>query len=159
MATKAQTYRTWSPKASEIERAWQLVDANGQILGRLATQVATLLRGKHKPTYTPHVDNGDFVVVVNAEKIQVTGKKPEQKIYYRHTGYPGGLKAEPYRLLIQRHPQRILKFAVKGMLPKNRLGRQLIKKLHVYVGPRHPHTAQQPKPFVIKNVKNAKYGS
>lgn len=156
MAHRAQTFRTWSPKASEIERHWHVVDADGQILGRLATQVATLLRGKHKPTFTPHMDNGDFVVVVNAEKIRVTGKKPEQKMYYRYSGYPGGLKETSYRLLQQRHPDRIIKFAVKGMLPKNRLGRKLMKKLHIYAGPRHPHQAQQPKLFVIKNVKNVK---
>jgi large subunit ribosomal protein L13 len=153
MATKAQTYRTWSPKASEIQREWYVVDAEGQILGRLATQIATLLRGKHKPTFTPHIDNGDFVVVVNAEKIRVTGKKPEQKMYYRYSGYPGGLKETSYRILHQRHPDRILKFAVKGMLPKNRLGRKLLKKLHIYAGTRHPHTAQQPKPYAIKYVK------
>jgi large subunit ribosomal protein L13 len=156
MATKAQTYRTWSPKASEIQREWYVVDADGQILGRLATQIATLLRGKHKPTFTSHVDNGDFVVVLNAEKIQVTGKKPEQKMYYSYSGYPGGLKATPYRLLHQRHPDRILKIAVKGMLPKNRLGRKLLKKLHIYNGTRHPHAAQMPKTYVVKNVKNAK---
>ncbi len=159
MTTKAQTFRTWSPKAAEIERSWQLVDADGQILGRLATQVAMLLRGKHKPTFAAHVDNGDFVVVVNVEKIQVTGNKPQQKMYYHHTGYPGGIKGEPYRLLFQRRPDRVLKHAVKGMLPKNRLGRKLLKKLYVYSGPRHPHAAQQPKPYVIQNVKNAKYGS
>ncbi len=154
MATKAQTFRTWSPKASEIQREWYVVDADGQILGRLATQIATLLRGKHKPTFTPHVDNGDFVVVVNAEKIQVTGKKPEQKMYYRYSGYPGGLKETSYRILHQRHPDRILKFAVKGMLPKNRLGRQLLKKLHIYAGPRHPHVAQQPKVYTVKTPKH-----
>ncbi|HEX6287960.1 MAG TPA: 50S ribosomal protein L13 [Herpetosiphonaceae bacterium] len=156
MATKAQTYRTWSPKASEIQREWYLIDAEGLILGRLATQIATLLRGKHKPTFTPHMDNGDFVVVVNAEKIEVTGKKPEQKMYYSYSGYPGGLKETTYRVMSQRHPDRIIRFAVKGMLPKNRLGRKLLKKLHVYAGPRHPHTAQQPKLYVIPNPKNAK---
>jgi large subunit ribosomal protein L13 len=156
MATKAQTFRTWSPKASEIQREWYVVDADGQILGRLATQIATLLRGKHKPTFTPHMDNGDFVVVVNVEKIQVTGKKPEQKMYYNYSGYPGGLKETSYRILHQRHPDRILRLAVKGMLPKNRLGRKLLKKLHLYTGPRHPHVAQQPKPYAIRNVKNAK---
>lgn len=156
MATRAQTYHTWSPKASEIQREWQLVDADGLILGRLASQIAMILRGKHKPTYAPHVDNGDFVVVINAEKVQVTGKRPDQKIYWRHTGYPGGIKGETYRQLMARHPHRILKIAVKGMLPKNRLGRQLMKKLHVYVGPRHPHAAQQPKPYKIGNIKNVK---
>lgn len=159
MANRAQTFHTWSPKASEIERHWQVVDADGQILGRLATQIASLLRGKHKPTFTPHVDNGDFVVVVNAEKIRVTGKKPDQKMYYRYSGYPGGLKETTYKLLQARHPDRVIKFAVKGMLPKNRLGRKLMKKLHIYAGPRHPHAAQQPKLHVLKNIKNAKYGS
>jgi len=156
MATRAQTYHTWSPKASEIQREWQLVDADGQILGRLASQIAMILRGKHKPTYAPHVDNGDFVVVVNAEKVQVTGKRPDQKIYWHHTGYPGGIKSETYRQLMARHPHRILKIAVKGMLPKNRLGRQLMKKLHVYAGSRHPHAAQQPKLYTIGNIKNVK---
>lgn len=159
MANRAQTYHTWSPKASEIQREWLVVDAEGQILGRIATQIASLLRGKHKPTFTPHVDNGDFVVVVNADKIEVTGKRAEQKMYYRYSGYPGGLKAIKYRDLHQRFPDRILKFAVKGMLPKNRLGRKLLKKLHIYAGPRHPHDAQQPKVYAIKNIKNAKYGS
>lgn len=156
MTHRAQTYHTWSPKASEINREWLVVDVDGQILGRVATQIASLLRGKHKPTFTPHVDNGDFVVVVNADKIQVTGKKPEQKIYWHHTGYPGGIKGVTYRQLMQRHPHRVLKHAVKGMLPKNRLGRQLMKKLHVYAGPRHPHVAQQPKVYTIGNIKNVK---
>lgn len=159
MSHDAQTWKTWSPKASEIQREWLEVDASGQILGRLATQIASLLRGKHKPTYTPHVDNGDFVVVVNAEKIKVTGKKPEQKLYYRYSGYPGGLKVQTYQQLHARHPDRVIKFAVKGMLPKNRLGRQLLRKLHIYAGPRHPHVAQQPTPIDFTNLKNAKYGS
>jgi large subunit ribosomal protein L13 len=153
MTTKAQTYRTWSPKASEIERGWLLVDVEDQILGRVATQIASLLRGKHKPTYTAHVDNGDFVVVVNADKVRVTGNKPEQKMYYRHSGYPGGIKAVSYRQMMQRHPTRVLKFAVKGMLPKNRLGRKLLKKLYVYAGPQHPHAAQQPKPYTLGKIK------
>ncbi len=153
MTTRAQMFRTWSPKASEIKRDWLLVDANEQVLGRFATQIATLLRGKHKPTYTPHVDVGDNVVVINADKIKVTGKKPEQKIYYRHSGYPGGLKAISYRNLHQKHPDRIIKLAVKGMLPKNRLGRRMLKKLHIYAGPRHPHAAQQPQPYPIKTTK------
>lgn len=153
MATRAQTYRTWSPKASEIQRDWLLVDVEDQILGRAATQIASLLRGKHKPTFTPHMDNGDFVVVVNADKVRVTGKKAEQKKYYRHSGYPGGLKVQTYRQLMQRHPTRILKFAVKGMLPKNRLGRKLLKKLYIYAGPRHPHQAQQPKVYTLGKIK------
>ncbi len=156
MATKAQTFHTWSPKASEIQREWLVVDADSQILGRLATQIAMLLRGKHKPTFAPHVDNGDFVVVLNAEKIQVTGKKPEQKMYYSYSGYPGGLKAISYKQLHQRHPERVIKFAVKGMLPKSRLGRKLMKKLHIYAGTRHPHTAQQPRQYQIGNIKNVK---
>jgi large subunit ribosomal protein L13 len=153
MTTRARMFHTWSPKASDVSRDWLLVDAEGQVLGRFATQVATLLRGKHKPTYTPHMDMGDYVVVVNADKIQVTGKKPEQKMYYRHSGYPGGLKTISYRNLHQKHPDRIIKFAVKGMLPKGRLGRSMLRKLHVYAGPRHPHVAQQPKPYVIKSTK------
>ncbi|WP_043097226.1 50S ribosomal protein L13 [Kallotenue papyrolyticum] len=153
MASKARLHRTWTPKASEIQRDWLLVDADGQILGRLASQIATLLRGKHKPTFTPHLDNGDFVVVVNAEKVRVTGRKPEQKQYYTYSGYPGGLKVQTYRQLMQRHPTRVLKLAVKRMLPKNRLGRKLLRKLHIYAGPRHPHAAQQPKPYQLGKLK------
>jgi len=122
-----------------------VVDATDQVLGRLATRIATLLRGKHKPTYTPSIDGGDFVIVVNCEKIKITGKKADQKIYYRHTGYPGGLKATPYKMMLAKHPDRILRNAVKGMLPKNRMGRHLLTKLRIYAGPRHPHAAQQPK--------------
>jgi large subunit ribosomal protein L13 len=136
--------KTYSQKASEVQRDWYVVDAEGQVLGRLATQIATLLRGKHKPTFTPSLDGGDFVVVVNAEKIRVTGHKSEQKMYYRHSGYPGGLREIPYKEMLRKHPQRILYFAVKGMLPKNRMGRQLLKKLRIYAGPHHPHAAQQP---------------
>lgn len=139
--------KTYSQKASEIQRDWYVVDASGQTLGRLATQIATLLRGKHKPTFTPSIDGGDFVVVVNAEKVKVTGRKEDQKMYYRHSSYPGGFKAIPYRQMMASHPDRILRFAVKGMLPKNRLGRQLITKLKVYAGPTHPHAAQQPKVY------------
>jgi large subunit ribosomal protein L13 len=153
MTTRARIFRTWSPKASEIKRDWLLVDADGQVLGRFATQIATLLRGKHKPTYTPHMDLGDNVVVINAEKIRVTGKKPQQKMYYRHSGYPGGLKAISYYNLHQKRPERIIKLAVKGMLPKNRLGRRMLKKLHIYAGPRHPHAAQQPQPYAIETTK------
>lgn len=139
--------KTYSQKASEIQRDWYVVDATGQVLGRLATQIATLLRGKHKPTYTPSLDGGDFVVVVNAEKVRLTGRKPEQKIYYRHTGYPGGLRATPYKRMLEKHPDRIIRFAVKGMLPKNRIGRRLMTKLRIYAGPHHPHAAQQPKVY------------
>lgn len=139
--------KTYAQKASEIQRDWYVIDANGQVLGRLATQIATLLRGKHKPTYTPSLDGGDFVVVVNAEKIRITGRKAEQKTYIRHTGYPGGLKVTPYKMMLAKHPDRILRFAVKGMLPKNRIGRRLLTKLRIYAGPHHPHAAQQPKVY------------
>jgi large subunit ribosomal protein L13 len=140
--------KTYSQKASEIQRDWYVVDASGQVLGRLATQIATLLRGKHKPTFTPHLDGGDFVIVTNAEKIRVTGHKADQKVYYRHTGYPGGLKMTSYKMMREKHPDRILRQAVKGMLPKNRLGRRLMTKLKIYAGPHHPHAAQQPRPYV-----------
>jgi large subunit ribosomal protein L13 len=140
--------KTYSQKASEIQRDWYVVDASGQVLGRLATQIATLLRGKHKPTFTPHLDGGDFVIVTNAEKIRVTGRKADQKVYYRHTGYPGGLKMTSYKMMREKHPDRILRQAVKGMLPKNRLGRRLMTKLKIYAGPHHPHAAQQPRPYV-----------
>jgi len=139
--------KTFSAKPQEVERKWFVVDAQGQTLGRLATRVATILRGKHKPIYTPHVDCGDYVVVVNADKINVTGRKLDQKIYYRHSGYPGGLKEVSLRRQLQTHPERVVEAAVKGMLPKNRLGRQMYKKLKVYAGPDHPHQAQLPKPL------------
>jgi large subunit ribosomal protein L13 len=139
--------RTHSAKPHEIQREWYVVDANGQTLGRLATRIASVLRGKHKPIYTPHVDCGDFVIVVNADKIRVTGRKMDQKLYYRHSGYPGGLKQISLRDQLDRHPDRVIRHAVRGMLPKNRLGRQMIKKLKVYATPDHPHQAQQPKPF------------
>lgn len=142
--------KTFSLKASEIQRSWLLIDADNQVLGRLATQVATLLRGKHKPTYTPSMDNGDFVVVVNAEKIRMTGRKADQKIYYRHTNYPGGLKQTPFKIMLQKHPDRIIRLAVKGMLPRNRLSRHVLLKLKIYAGPDHPHTAQQPTPYTLK---------
>jgi large subunit ribosomal protein L13 len=136
--------KTYSQKASEVQRDWYVVDATDQTLGRLATQIATLLRGKHKPTFSPNLDGGDFVIVVNAEKVHLTGRKEDQKMYYRHSGYPGGLKEIPYRRMLATHPERILRFAVKGMLPKTRLGRQQILKLKIYAGPTHPHAAQQP---------------
>ncbi|RRR67273.1 MAG: 50S ribosomal protein L13 [Candidatus Viridilinea halotolerans] len=137
--------KTYHQKASEIQRDWYVVDATDEVLGRLSTQIATLLRGKHKPTYTPSNDGGDFVVVVNCEKIKIMGKKADQKIYYRHSGYPGGIKATPYKMMLTKHPDRILRAAVKGMLPKNRMGRHLMGKLRIYAGPHHPHAAQQPK--------------
>ncbi len=136
--------KTYHQKASEVQRDWLVIDANAQVLGRLATQISTLLRGKHKPTYTPSMDGGDFVVVVNVEKIKIMGKKSEQKVYYRHTGYPGGLRVTPYKMMLAKHPDRILRSAVKGMLPKNRMGRRLMTKLRLYSGPTHPHAAQQP---------------
>lgn len=139
--------KTYSQKKSEVQRDWYVVDASNQVLGRLATQIATLLRGKHKPTYTPSMDGGDFVVVVNAEKIVVTGRKAEQKMYYRHSGYPGGLRSIPYKEMMNKHPERILYYAVKGMLPKTRMGRKLLTKLRIYAGPDHPHIAQCPKKF------------
>jgi large subunit ribosomal protein L13 len=137
--------KTYHQKASEIQRDWYLVDATDEVLGRLATQIATVLRGKHKPTYTPSNDGGDFVVVINCEKIKIMGKKADQKMYYRHSGYPGGIKETTYKMMLSKHPDRILRIAVKGMLPKNRMGRRLIGKLRIYSGPNHPHSAQQPK--------------
>lgn len=137
--------RTYMAKPEEIERQWYVVDATGKTLGRLATKVADILRGKHKPIYTPHVDTGDYVIVINAEKIELTGKKWEQKKYYRHSGYPGGLKEITYEKLLKKNPEFIIEKAVRGMIPHNRLGRQMIKKLKVYAGPEHPHQAQQPK--------------
>lgn len=137
--------KTYSQKASEVQRDWYIIDASGQTLGRLSTQIATLLRGKHKPTYTPSIDGGDFVIVVNMDQIRVSGKKADQKVYYRHTGYPGGLRETPYRMMMAKKPDYVLRHAVKGMLPKGRLGRRLITKLRIYTGNSHPHTAQQPK--------------
>jgi large subunit ribosomal protein L13 len=128
----------------DIERKWYLVDAQGKTLGRMATRIATVLRGKHKPEFSPHMDIGDYVIVVNAEKIHVTGRRRDQKIYYRHSGYPGGLSEISLRNLLVKHPTRAVKFAVRGMLPKNRLGRKMFRKLKVYSGPEHPHAAQQP---------------
>jgi large subunit ribosomal protein L13 len=139
--------KTYSAKPGEITREWYLVDAEGKTLGRLATQIADTLRGKRKPQYTPHVDTGDFVVVVNAEKIQVTGNKLDQKRYYRHSGYPGGLRSRTLREQLDRRPTEVLRVAVKGMLPKNRLARQQITKLKIYAGPEHPHEAQNPRPL------------
>ena len=136
--------KTYSAKPGEVQRRWYVADADGQVLGRLATQIATVLRGKHKPTYTPHVDTGDFVVVVNAEKIKLTGAKLTKKMYHRHSGYPGGLSSVWYGKLLQTHPERIIRKAVWGMLPKGTMGRAQIKKLKIYRGPDHPHAAQKP---------------
>lgn len=137
--------KTVSAREQDIQRDWYVVDAQGQTLGRLASRIATLLRGKHKPAYTPHVDCGDYVVVVNADKIHVTGRKLTQKKYYRHSGYPGGIKQTTLRDQLQKFPDRVIETAVRGMLPKNRLGRRMFNKLKVYAGPDHPHQAQQPK--------------
>ncbi len=139
--------RTWTAKPGEISQAWYIVDAEGMTLGRLATAIAETLRGKRKPEYTPHVDTGDFVVVVNAEKVHVTGNKLDKKIYYRHSGYPGGLRQRTLREELERRPAEVVRRAVKGMLPRNRLARTQITKLKVYVGPNHPHEAQQPVPL------------
>jgi large subunit ribosomal protein L13 len=137
--------KTYTVGAKDIERGWYLVNAEGKTLGRLASEIAKVLRGKHKPIYTPHLDCGDYVIVVNADKVRVTGRKLDQKMYYRHTGYPGGIKSISLRNQLQKHPERVLQAAVRGMLPKNRLGRKMLKKLKVYAGGSHPHQAQQPK--------------
>lgn len=141
--------KTFIPKPEDFSRDWFVVDATDMVLGRLATQVAMRLRGKHKPIFTPHMDTGDFIVVVNAEKVKLTGRKWEQKTYYRHSGYPGGITATGAKRMAQLKPEDLLRIAVRGMLPKNRLGRQLIKKLKVYAGPEHPHQAQQPQPLAL----------
>ncbi len=140
---------TLSTRPADVTRQWRLVDASDCVLGRLASRVATVLRGKDKPEYTPHVDVGDFVVVVNADKVRVTGNKREGKIYHRHSGYPGGIKSMSFASLQERVPERIIELAVKGMLPRNPLGRQMARKLKVYAGPEHPHQAQQPQPMEI----------
>jgi large subunit ribosomal protein L13 len=139
--------KTWNAKPGEVDRRWYVVDAEGQTLGRLATRIADTLRGKHKAQYTPHVDTGDFVVVVNAEKIAVTGKKLDEKLYHRHSGYPGGLRTRTLREQLDRRPTEVLRKAVKGMLPRNRLSRAQLTKLKIYAGPEHPHEAQDPKPL------------
>lgn len=136
--------KTYSVKAGEIERRWFVVDAEGQVLGRLASEVARILRGKHKPIYTPHLDTGDHVVVINADKIVLTGKKADQKTYFRHSGYMGGEKHIPFRRMQEKHPERVIELAIKGMLPKTALGKQMYGKLKVYAGTEHPHQAQRP---------------
>jgi large subunit ribosomal protein L13 len=141
--------RTFTQKQAEIERDWYVVDAAGETLGRLASKIAPILKGKHKPSYTPHLDCGDFVVIVNAEKVRVTGRKLDQKFYHRHSGYPGGLTSISLKDQLDKHPERVLEAAIRGMLPKNRLGRRMIKKLKVYAGSAHPHQAQQPKPLEL----------
>jgi large subunit ribosomal protein L13 len=144
-------HKTYVAKAGEVERAWYVVDATGQTLGRLATQVASILRGKNKPQYTPHEDVGDFVIVVNAEKVHVTGRKLDQKKYYWHTGFPGGIREIGLRRQLELHPDRVITHAVKGMLPRGPLGRDQLRKLKVYGGPDHPHEAQQPQPLVLNS--------
>jgi large subunit ribosomal protein L13 len=142
--------KTFVTKDKDVEREWFVVDAAGQTLGRLSTRVARILRGKHKPTYSPSIDTGDYVIVVNAERIHVTGRKLDQKVYYRHSGYPGGLKEITLRNQLDRYPTRVIEHAVRGMLPKNRLGRRMFKKLKVYAGPDHPHEAQLPQSLELK---------
>ena len=149
---QARIHKTFVAKPADIERVWYVVDATNLTLGRLATQIASVLRGKHKPEYTPHEDVGDFVVVVNAEKVQVTGRKLDQKRYYHHTGYPGGIKSITLRKQLQKHPERVIEHAVRGMLPHGPLGRRQFKKLKVYAGPEHPHQAQSPKPLPIAGL-------
>lgn len=142
--------KTYMPRETEIEQNWVVIDAKGKTLGRLASQVAHILRGKHKPTYSPHVDMGDHVVVINAREIQLTGRKWDQKVYYRHTGYPGGLKTRTAAQIHEQHPERLIELAVWGMLPHNRLGRRQIRKLRVYPGSEHPHVAQKPQPVEVE---------
>ena len=144
--------RTYTPKAAEVDKRWYVIDATDVVLGRLASQAAILLRGKHKPTFAPHVDTGDFVVIVNADKVALTGNKREQKKAYRHSGYPGGLTAVGYVELLEKNPERAVEKAIRGMLPKNTLGRAQLSKLKVYRGPEHPHQAQKPQPYEISQV-------
>lgn len=141
--------KTYSAKLNEIDRQWYIVDAKGKTLGRMASEIARILRGKHKPIYTPHLDTGDFVIVINAREVKLTGNKIDKKIYYHHSGYVGGLKSTPYRNLMEKRPEFVIQKAVKGMLPHNRLGRAMLKKLKVYAGPEHPHQAQKPKELTI----------
>jgi large subunit ribosomal protein L13 len=144
--------RTYTPKPGEVDRTWHVIDATDVVLGRLASQTAVLLRGKHKPTFAPHVDTGDFVIIVNADKVVLTGSKAEKKRAYRHSGFPGGLKSIAYTDLLEKNPTKAVERAVRGMLPKNSLGRQQLTKLKVYTGDSHPHAAQQPVPFTISQV-------
>jgi len=144
--------RTYSPKPGEVDRTWHVIDATDVVLGRLATHVATLLRGKHKPTFAPHLDTGDFVVVVNAGKVSLSGNKGDRNFVYRHSGYPGGLKQRSFGEMRDKHPEKLIERAVKGMLPKNKLGRAMAKKLKVYAAPDHPHAAQRPQPFEITQI-------
>jgi len=145
--------KTYSARPEDVERKWYVVDADGATLGRMATQIATILRGKHKPTFTPHVDTGDFVIVINAEKIHVTGNRRDTKMYHHHSGYPGGLKSLTLRQMLERKPERVTREAVRRMLPKNALGKQMLGKLKIYAGPEHPHEAQQPEPLEIRSKR------
>ncbi|MEY2403166.1 MAG: large subunit ribosomal protein [Acidimicrobiaceae bacterium] len=144
---------TFTPKPADITRAWHVVDAEGLVLGRVATEVASILRGKHKPIYAPHCDTGDHVIIVNADKIVLTAGKAEKKMVYRHSGYPGGLRTQTYANLLEVKPTDAVRKSVRGMLPKNRLGRQMLKKLKVYTGPNHPHSAQNPQPLAIEHAR------
>ena len=144
--------RTYSPKASEITRAWHVIDAEGMVLGRVCTEAARLLRGKHKTTFAPHIDTGDHVIIVNADKVVLTSGKADKEMVYRYSGYPGGLKSETYQHLLDRKPAEAVRLSVKGMLPKGPLGRQMVTKLKVYAGPDHPHAAQNPTPVILKNA-------
>lgn len=144
--------RTYTPKPDAVDRAWLVIDASDVVLGRLASQTAQLLRGKHKPVFAPHVDTGDYVIIVNADKVVLTGSKSEKKLAYRHSGYPGGLSSERYTDLLARRPEAAVEKAIRGMLPKNSLGREVLRKLKVYSGPEHPHTAQKPRPYTITQV-------
>ena len=146
---QARIYKTYVAKPNEVQKEWYVVDATDQTLGRLATQIASILRGKTKPQYTPHEDVGDFIIVINAEKVRVTGRKLDQKVYYRHTGYPGGIRSITLRRQLEKHPERVIEHAVKGMLPRGPLGRRQFKKLKVYAGTEHPHQAQMPKPLAL----------
>lgn len=147
--------RTFSPKASDITHDWYVIDAQGAVLGKLASEVANLLRGKHKPIYAPHVDTGDHVVIVNASELDISARKGEQKLYHRHSGYPGGLRTRTLDQMLERDPEQVIRLAVKGMLPKGPLGRQMLKKLKVYGGPNHPHAAQQPTPRALTSSRRA----
>jgi large subunit ribosomal protein L13 len=147
--------RTFSPKSTDIHRVWHVIDADGLVLGRLSTEVARILRGKHKPTFAPNVDVGDHVIVINASKIVLTSDKAEKKIAYRHSGYPGGLKQQNYTELMEKKPTEVIRKAVRGMLPKTTLGRQMLKKLKIYAGPDHPHAAQSPQPLAIEHARRA----
>ncbi len=150
------TTKTHTPRKEELDRRWWVIDLDGKTLGRAAAAIAHVIIGKHKPDYTPHLDNGDFVIAVNCDKVRVTGKKMGDKMYYRHSGYPGAIKEESLEHLLQRKPEKVIEFAVKNMLPKNRLGRKMQRKLKVYAGPDHPHQAQNPEPFPDRYIKAVK---